>query len=71
MASSVPATGIAMSAPRTPASCAPISTAQQDGKRRELHRPSVDERLEYVVLELLVGEEEADDDEACAPSRSR
>ena len=40
----------------------------QHGERRELHRPAVDERLEDVVLDLLVDDEEDDDDD---PGRDR
>ena len=63
-----PATGIAPSAPRMPASSAPISTDDQHDERRELHRPAVDHRLEEVVLDLLVDDEEDDDDD---PGRDR
>ena len=59
-----PATGIAPRAPITPASSAPISTAIEDDQRRELHRATVDERLQHVVLELLVEDEEDDEHDA-------
>ena len=36
----------------------------QHGKRRELHGPAVDDRLEHVVLELLVDDEEDQHDHA-------
>ncbi len=39
----------------------------EDDERRELHRAPVDQRLEHVVLELLVHEEEDTDDEADDP----
>ena len=39
----------------------------QHGQRRELHRPAVDDRLEHVVLELLVEDEE---DQEHDPGRS-
>src|SRR6266542_1350201 len=34
----------------------------EDGERRELHGPAVDDRLEDVVLDLLVDDEEHDQD---------
>ena len=40
----------------------------QHRERRELHRSAVDERLEHVVLELLVDDEEHDHDD---PGRDR
>src|SRR6266545_3080025 len=36
----------------------------EDGERRELHRPAVDDGLKDVVLDLLIDDEEGDDDEA-------
>ena len=36
----------------------------QDHERGELHRPAVDDRLENVVLDLLVDDEEHDDDDS-------
>lgn len=65
---SEPAIGMASSAPRMPASWAPISTAHSTASG-ELHRPPVDQRLQDVVLELLVGDEEPDHDQAPDPVR--
>src|ERR671918_3156254 len=40
----------------------------QDGERRELHRPPVDDGLEDMVLELLVDDEEDDEDQPPDPT---
>ena len=45
----------------TPASSAPIRTAIEHGERRELDGAAVDERLQDVVLDLLVDDEEDDE----------
>ena len=47
-----------------PASSAPTSTEMRSDEGGELHRASVDHRLQEVVLELLVDDNEHHDDDA-------
>ena len=53
-----PATGIAPSAPITPGELGSHQHGDQHDQRRQLHGATVDERLQHVVLELLVEDEE-------------
>ena len=52
------------SAPSTPASCCADQHGDEHHEWRELHCPPVDQRLEDVVLELLVEDEEDDHDDS-------
>ena len=63
----VPAIGIAPRAPSTPGQLGADQHRDQDRERRQLDGTAVDDRLQHVVLELLVEDEVHEDDQPDHP----